>query len=74
MLKSSKLLISDTVDSIDEDVIKCVFYEDCRVCDEDDEDNEDDKDNEKDSEDMNCEESSWEKDKEKEYWVKMYKI
>jgi len=58
VLKSSKLLISDTADSADENVMKCVFYEDCKVCDEDDEDNEDNKDDEEDSEDMNCEESS----------------
>ncbi len=35
--------------------MKYVFYEDCRVYDEDNKDNEDD---EEDSEDMNCEESS----------------
>jgi len=58
VLKSSKLLISDTADSADKNVMKCVFYEDCKVCDEDDEDNEDNKDDEEDSEDMNCEESS----------------
>jgi len=58
MLKLSKLLISDTVDSADKDMIKCVFYEDCKVCDENDEDSEDNKNNEKDSEDMNCKESS----------------
>jgi len=58
MLKSSKLLISDTVDSADKDVMKYVFYEDCKVCSEDDENNEDNKDNEEDSEDINCRESS----------------
>ncbi len=60
-LKSSKLLTSDTVDSADRDVMRCVFYEDCKVCSEDDEDDEDNKgseDNEEDSEDVNCEESS----------------
>jgi len=58
MLKSSKLLISDTVDSADKDVMKYVFYEDCKVCSEDDENNKDNKDNEEDSEDINCRESS----------------
>ncbi len=58
MFKLSKLLINDIVDSADENVMKCVFYEDCRVCDEDDEDNEDNKDDEEDSEDMNCKESN----------------
>jgi len=58
VLKSNKLLINDTVDSADEDVIKCVFYEDYKVCDEDNEDSENNKDDEEDSEDMNCEESS----------------
>ncbi len=58
MLKLSKLLISDTVDSADKDVMKYVFYEDCKVCSEDDENNEDNKDNEEDSEDINCRESS----------------
>jgi len=58
MLKSNKLLTNDTVDSADENVIKCVFYEDCKVCSEDDEDNEDNKDDEEDSEDTDCEESS----------------
>jgi len=64
MFKSSKLLTSDTVDSADKNVIKCVFYKDCKVCNEDDEDSEDDEDNEdnkddeEDSEDINCEESS----------------
>ncbi len=58
MLKLSKLLISDIADSADENIIKCIFYEDCKVCDEDDEDNKDNKDNKEDSEDINCEESS----------------
>ncbi len=58
MFKLNKLLINDTADSADRNVIKCVFYEDCKVCDEDDEDNEDNKDDEEDSEDINCEESS----------------
>jgi len=64
VLKLSKLLISNTVDSIDKDVMKCIFYEDCKVCNEDDEDSEDNEDNEnnennkEDSEDMNCKESS----------------
>ena len=39
-------------------MIKCIFYEDCRVCSEDDEDCEDNKDDEENSEDINCEESS----------------
>jgi len=58
MLKSSKLLTNDIVNSADEDVMKYIFYEDCKVCNEDDEDSEDNEDNEEDSEDMNCEESS----------------
>jgi len=58
VFKLSELLTSDIADSIDENVIKCIFYEDCEVCDEDNEDNEDNKDNEEDSEDMNCRESS----------------
>ncbi len=58
MLKSSKLLINDIVDSADESVIKYIFYEDCRVCSEDDEDSKDNKDDEEDSEDINCEESN----------------
>ncbi len=52
MLKLSKLLTSNTADSVNKDIIKCVFCEDCEACDEDN------KDNEEDSEDMNCEESS----------------
>jgi len=51
MLKLNKLLTSNTADSVDENVMRYVFYEDCKVCDEDDEDSEDNK-------DMNCEESS----------------
>ncbi len=58
VLKSNKLLISDTADNVDKNVIKCIFYEDCEVCSEDNEDNEDNKDDKEDSEDMNCEESS----------------
>jgi len=58
VLKLSKLLTNDTADSVDRSVMKCIFYEDCRVCSEDNEDNEDNKDNEEDSEDMNCRESS----------------
>ena len=64
MFKLSKLLTNDIADNADKDVMKCVFYEDCKVCDEDDEDNEDDEDSEdneddeEDSEDMNCKESS----------------
>jgi len=58
MLKLSELLISDIADSVDEDIIKCIFYEDYEVCNEDNEDSEDNKDNEEDSEDINCEESS----------------
>jgi len=58
VLKSSKLLVSDIADSADRDVMRCVFYEDCKVCNEDDENNEDNEDDEEDSEDMNCEESS----------------
>ncbi len=55
------MLINDIADSADKDVMRCVFYEDCKICsedDEDDEDNKDNKDNEKDSEDINCRESS----------------
>ena len=73
MSELNKLLTSDIADSADENVIKCIFYEDCRICDEDNEDDEDNKDDEKDSEDMNCEESSWEEDEEEEYWAEMYK-
>ncbi len=58
MLKLSELLTSNTVDSANKDVMKCIFYEDCKVCNEDDEDNEDNKDNEEDSEDTDCRESS----------------
>jgi len=55
VLKLSKLLRSNIVDSVDRNVIKCIFYEDYEVCNEDNKDNED---NEEDSEDMNCKESS----------------
>ncbi len=55
IFKLNKLLISDTADSADKNVIKYVFYEDCKVYDEDNKDN---KDNEEDSEDINCRESS----------------
>jgi len=58
MFKLSKLLINDTVDNADKNVMKYVFYEDCKVCSKDDEDNEDNKDNKKDSEDTDCKESS----------------
>ncbi len=64
MFKLSKLLTNDTADSADENIMRYVFYEDCRVYNEDDEDNENDednednKDNEENSEDMNCRESS----------------
>ncbi len=58
MLKLNKLLINDTVDSADKDIMKYVFYEDCKVCDEDNEDNKDNKNDEENSENMNCKESS----------------
>jgi len=58
VLKLSKLLINDTADSADKNVMKYIFCEDCKVCSEDDENNENNKDDEEDSEDMNCEESS----------------
>jgi len=58
MFKLSKLLINDTADSADRDVIKCIFYKDCEVCNEDDEDSENNEDDKEDSENMNCEESS----------------
>jgi len=58
VLKLSKLLTSNTVDNADENVMKYIFYEDCKVCSEDNENNEDNKDDEEDSEDMNCRESS----------------
>ncbi len=38
--------------------MKCVFYKDCKIYNEDDEDNEDNNDDEEDSEDINCEESN----------------
>ncbi len=52
MFKLSELLINDIADSADRNVMKCIFYKDCKVC------NEDDGDNKEDSEDMNCRESS----------------
>ncbi len=58
MFKLSKLLTSNIADSADKNVMKCIFCEDCKVYNEDDEDSENNKDDEKDSEDMNCEESS----------------
>ncbi len=58
VFKLSKLLTSNTADSADENVMKCIFYEDCKVCSEDNEDNENNEDDEEDSEDMNCRESS----------------
>jgi len=73
VLKLSKLLINDIADSADKDVIKYVFCEDCEVYDKDDEDSEDNEDDEENSEDINCEESNWEEDEEKKYWVKIYK-
>ncbi len=74
MFKLNELLTSNIADSADRNIMKCIFYKDCKVYNEDDEDSEDNKDNEKDNEDINCKESSWEEDKEEEYWVKMYKI
>jgi len=58
VFKLNKLLINNTVDSADKDLIKYIFYEDCKVCSEDDENNENNEDDEEDSEDINCEESS----------------
>jgi len=58
VFKSSKLLISDIADSIDENIIKYIFCEDYKVCNEDDEDSEDNEDNEENSEDTDCKESS----------------
>ncbi len=58
MFKLSKLLINNIADSADKNMIKYIFYEDCRVCDEDDEDSKDNKDDEEDSKDIDCEESS----------------
>ena len=58
MFKLSKLQTNDTVNSVDRNVMKYVFYKDCKVCDEDNENNKDNKDNEENSEDINCEESS----------------
>jgi len=58
MFKLSELLTSNIADSADRNVIKCIFYEDCKVYNEDDENNENNEDNEENSEDMNCRESS----------------
>jgi len=58
VFKLNKLLINNTADSADKDLIKYIFYEDCKVCSEDDENNENNEDDEEDSEDINCEESS----------------
>jgi len=58
VLKLSKLLISNIADSVDRNIIKYVFYEDCKVCSEDDKNNEDNEDDEEDSKDMNCKESN----------------
>jgi len=58
VLKSNKLLTNDTVDNADRDVMKYVFYEDCKVCSEDNKDNENNKDNKEDSENTDCRESS----------------
>ncbi len=38
--------------------MRCIFYEDCEVYDEDNEDSKDNKDNEENSENINCRESS----------------
>jgi len=58
VLKLSKLLTNDIADSADRNVMRCVFYEDCKVYDEDNEDSKDNKDDEEDSKDMNCRESN----------------
>ncbi len=58
MFKLSELLTNNIVDSADKNVMKCIFYEDCRVYDEDDEDSEDNEDDKEDSENINCKESS----------------
>jgi len=58
VFKLNKLLINNTADSADKDLMKYIFYEDCKVCSEDDENNENNEDDEEDSEDINCEESS----------------
>jgi len=58
VLKLSKLLINDTADSVDKNVMKYIFCEDCKVCNEDDEDSEDNEDDEEDSEDADCRESN----------------
>jgi len=58
VFKLSELLTSNIVDSVDRNIMKCIFYEDCKVYNKDDENSEDNKDNEEDSEDTDCEESS----------------
>ncbi len=58
MFKLNKLLINNTADSADKDLMKYIFYEDCKVCSEDDENNENNENDKEDSEDINCEESS----------------
>ncbi len=58
MFKLSELLISNIVDSADRNVMKCIFYEDYKVCNEDNKDSEDNEDNEEDSKDTDCRESS----------------
>jgi len=58
VFKLSKLLISDIADSADRNIMKCIFYEDCKVCNEDDEDSEDNKDDKEDSEDIDYKESN----------------
>jgi len=58
VFKLNKLLINNTADSADKDLMKYIFYEDCKVCSEDDENNENNEDDKEDSEDINCEESS----------------
>jgi len=58
VFKLNKLLINNTADSADKDLIKYIFYEDCKVCSEDDKNNENNEDDEEDSKDINCEESS----------------
>jgi len=58
MLKLSKLLINDIADSVNEDMMKYVFYKDYKVCNEDDEDSEDNEDNEEDNKNINCRESN----------------
>jgi len=58
MFKLSELLTNDIADSIDKNIMKCIFYKDCKVCNEDNEDNKNNEDNEEDSEDTDCRESS----------------